>query len=159
MMSLKSRLAEQKLMQLSSVVEQTADIVIITNQDGIIEDVNHAFEEITGFQKEEALGKTPRILKSGLHTAKEYEALWQTILEGKIFQGSIINCRKNGNLYYEEKTITPLRNEVGKITHFVSTSKDTTERMQREREQEAVNTVSAALRTVTTLERNAPTFT
>ena len=152
----KRKQAEEKFKILSSVVEQTADLVFITNREGVIEYVNPAFELLTGFSKEEATGKTPRILKSGMHSAKEYEELWATILAGKVLQGIVINHKKNGELYYEEKTITPMRDGQGNITHFVSTGKDITERIQHEHELEAIATVSAALRTAQTLDEMLP---
>ena len=148
--------AEETLKKLSSVVEQTADNVFITDREGVIEYVNPAFEQLTGYLLDEATGKTPRILKSGMQSAKEYAELWATILAGKVLQSVVINRKKNGELYYEEKTITPLRDRQGNITHFVSTGKDITERMQRERELEAVATVSGALRAAQTLDEMLP---
>lgn len=126
--------AESQLRQLSSAIEQTADCVVITNRNGIIEYVNHAFETTTGYSKEETLGKSPRISKSGKHGDDFYDALWKTILSGEVFRGVVINRKKNGELYYEEKTITPLRDADGNTTHFVSTGKDITERMRTEEE-------------------------
>ena len=123
---------EETLKKQSSVVEQTADNVVITDREGVIEYVNPAFEQLTGYSQEEAIGKTPRILKSGLHTAKEYAQLWSTILAGKVLRGVVINRKKNGQLFYEDKTITPLRDRQGNITHFVSTGKDITERKRAE---------------------------
>ena len=122
--------AEAEMLKLSSVVEQTADTVVITNRDGVIQYVNPAFEAITGYTREEATGKTNSILKSGKHDKPFYKQLWSTISRGEVFRERFINRRKNGALYYEEKTITPLKNEKGDITHFVSTGKDITERMQ-----------------------------
>jgi PAS domain S-box-containing protein len=115
------------LKKLSSVVEQTADNVFITNREGVIEYVNAAFEQLTGYSRDEAIGQTPRLLKSGRHDATFYHTLWQTILAGEVFRAVITNRKKNGELYDEEKTITPLRDEQGAITHFVSTGKDITE--------------------------------
>lgn len=125
-----SRRTEDAVQKLSSAIEQTADSVVITDLRGVIEYVNPAFERNTGFRREEALGHTPRIVKSGKHDAAYYERLWQTILRGEVFRGVFINRRKGGSLYYEEKTITPLKDENGAITHFVSTGKDVTERME-----------------------------
>jgi|GEM_PF-2033642 len=128
------RRAEEAVRQLSSAIEQTADSVVITNRQGIIEYVNRAFQTITGYSKEEAIGKSPRISKSGKHDDDFYSALWKTILSGEVFRGVVINRKKNGELYYEEKTITPLRDAEGNTTHFVSTGKDITERMRTEEE-------------------------
>jgi len=118
---------EQLLATLSSAVEQTADHVIITDTNGVIEYVNRAFEDLTGYSREEAVGKTPRILKSGQHGAAFYERLWKTILSGDVFRGVLINRTKDGRRYYEAKTITPIKDRTGRITHFVSTGKDITE--------------------------------
>ncbi|MCZ7399549.1 MAG: PAS domain-containing sensor histidine kinase [Candidatus Methanoperedens sp.] len=124
--------AEEMQRKLSSAVEHTADIVIIAKKDGTIEYVNPAFEKITGYTMEEAVGKTPRILKSGKQDEKFYEHLWGTILSGEVFYGVLINKKNNGELYYAEKTITPVKDEHGTITHFVSTDKDITERKKAE---------------------------
>lgn len=128
----KLELAEKTLELLSNVVEQTADTVVITNCNGVIEYVNPAFEMLTEFQKEEALGQTPRVLKSGVHDAEFYKKLWDTVLNGQIFHSEITNRKKNGDVFHEVKTITPLRNAQGEITHFVATGKDITERRQAE---------------------------
>ena len=124
------RQAEARMRQLSSALEQTADAVLITDKAGVIEYVNPAFEQITGYPPAEVLGKTPRLIRSGKHSAAFYENLWQTILAGQAFRGVLTNRRKNGEFYFEEKTITPLKNVAGQITHFISTGKDVTERMQ-----------------------------
>ena len=133
----KQRLAEHKreeaaLLKLSRAVEQAADHIFITNRDGVIEYVNPAFENHTGYAKAEMLGQTPRILKSGKHEPRFYERLWQRVLAGQVFRGVFINRKKNGDLYYEEKTITPLKDAQGSITHFVSTGCDITERQRAE---------------------------
>ncbi|UCH52709.1 MAG: EAL domain-containing protein, partial [Pseudomonadota bacterium] len=121
---------EDTMRKLSSAVAQTADSVMITDRRGIIEYVNGAYERTTGFRHEEVVGRRPNLVKSGRHDPEFYEELWQTILGGQVFSEVFINRRKDGSLYYEEKTITPLKNERGVITHFISTGKDITERMQ-----------------------------
>jgi len=123
---------EAEMRKLYRAMEQTADSVVITNHDGIIDYVNPAFERTTGYSREEALGKKPNIVKSGWHAPEFYRDVWLTILNGGHFRGVFTNRRKNGTLYYEEKTITPLRDENGAITHFVSTGKDITERRYAE---------------------------
>ncbi len=125
--------AEQQMKELSMAVEQTADCVIITDREGVIRYVNAAFEKETGYTREEALGKTPRILKSGEHDPRFYEALWKTILAGNVFRAVFINRKKTGELVYEQKTITPLKDTQGNITHFVSTAKNITEQAQAEK--------------------------
>ncbi len=108
------------LKKLSSAVEQTADHVIITDKYGIIEYVNPAFEKLTGFSLREAVGQTPRLVKSAYHPPDFFRSLWKTILAGEVFRAEFINQKKNGELYREEKTITPLKDDHGRITHFVS---------------------------------------
>jgi len=124
------KFSEEEKRSLYSVVEQTADSVLITNPGGEITYVNPAFESITGYSKKEVLGQSPSVLKSGRHGADFYNRLWSAINSGKVFSDVFINCKKDGSLYYEEKTITPLRDESGNIIQFVSTGKDVTERMQ-----------------------------
>ncbi|MDD5473013.1 MAG: MASE3 domain-containing protein [Candidatus Methanoperedens sp.] len=122
----------EELQKVSNAIEQSADIVIITDKNGNIEYVNPAFEKVTGYAREEAIGKNPRILKSGKQDARFYRVLWETILSGGVFHGDLINRKKNGEFYYAEKTITPVENPQGNITHFVSTDKDITERKKAE---------------------------
>ena len=129
------REAMQTLVLLSRVVEQTADSVVLTDTQGVIQYVNPAFEATTGYGKEEALGKTPRILKSGLHDAEFYRQLWARITEGQPSKGMIINRKKTGELYWAQQTITPMRDESGQLTNFVSVSQDVTE-LRRKQEQE-----------------------
>ncbi|MGE5458153.1 MAG: ATP-binding protein [Methanococcaceae archaeon] len=128
------RSAEETLKKLSRAVEQAADHIIITDNEGIIEYTNKAFESLTGYTCADWKGKTPRILKSGLHEKSIYDRVWETILNGRIHRGITINKKKNGELYYEEKTITPLIDANGTITHFVSTGRDITERIRAEAE-------------------------
>ncbi len=123
------------LRKLSNAVQQTADSVLITNKKGIIEYVNPAFETTTGFLREEAVGRTPKILQSGMHDQQFYQNLWKTILGGKPYRGTIINRKKNGELYWSEQTITAMKDEKGKITHFVAVLKDITE-LREKQEQE-----------------------
>jgi len=117
---------------LSRAVEQIDESVVITNREGVIEYVNKAFEEITGYGKEEALGKTPSLIKSDMHQPEFYEKLWELILSGQSFHEVMINRKKNGSIYYEDKTITPVRNEEGVILHHIATGRDVTNRKQAE---------------------------
>jgi sigma-B regulation protein RsbU (phosphoserine phosphatase) len=129
------KLAGEELRMLSNAVEQTADSVVITNKKGIIEYVNPAFVETTGYSLDETLGQTPRILNSGKHDKTFYKKLWETILSGNTFRETIINKKKNDELYWSQQTITPMKNNDGKITHFVSVLKDITELLEK-KEQE-----------------------
>ncbi len=123
------------LKMLSNAVEQTADSVLITDIKGRIEYVNTAFEATTGFSPDEVLGRTPGILKSGFHDAEFYDKMWQSILRGKPFKGTIVNRKKSGTLYWSEQTITPMTDNDGNITHFVSVLKDIT-KLRENQEQE-----------------------
>jgi PAS domain S-box-containing protein len=120
---------------LSRAVEQTADSVVITDPRGTIEYVNPAFEATTGYGREEAVGKTPRILKSGLQDKEFYSRLWDQILEGEAFRGTLMNRKKSGELYWTEQTITPIKDSGGAITHFVSVLKDITEFRKRQEQE------------------------
>lgn len=120
---------------LSRAVEQTADSVVITDETGRITYVNPAFEATTGYTREEAMGNTPRMLKSGLHDRGFYEDLWATILAGNPFRGTLRNRKKNGELYWAEQTITPIFGNGGNITHFVSVLKDITESRRQQEQQ------------------------
>jgi PAS domain S-box-containing protein len=111
-------------------LDQNADSVVITNRDGVIQYVNPAFENMTGFAREEALGRTPRLVRSGVATPQFYETLWNTILSGRAFRTTITNRRQDGRLFEQEQTITPIRDASGRITHFVSTGRDITHRQQ-----------------------------
>ena len=129
------REALQTFVLLSRVVEQTADSVVLTDTQGIIQYVNPAFEITTGYSRDEALGKTPRILRSGLHDAEFYRQMWAQFSQGLPFKGMVINRKKTGELYWAQQTITSMRDESGHLTHFVSVSQDITE-IRKKQEQE-----------------------
>ncbi len=134
------RLLEEKTTILSRALEQSADAVMVTTPDGIIEYVNEAFVEVTGFSKEEAIGESVRILKSGFQGPAFYEKVWRNLNEGLPYSDIFINRKKDGTLYYEAKTIAPVRDEHGDVTHFVSSGKDITERMKtKERLQKIIH--------------------
>jgi sigma-B regulation protein RsbU (phosphoserine phosphatase) len=116
-------------------VEQTGDGVIITDRQGVIEYVNPAFEETAGYSANEVLGRTPRLLKSGLQDERFYKELWALLMAGKTFRGIIINRKKSGQLYWTAQTISSMKDENGEITHFVSVLKDMTE-LRKQQEQE-----------------------
>lgn len=130
------RQALERMCLLSRAVEQTADSIIITDATGVIEYVNSAFEITTGYSRFEVLGKKPNILKSGRHDTTFYRALWEWILQGKSFRGTLVNRKKDGELYWAEQTISSMRDEAGAITHFVSVLKDITE-LKNKHEHEA----------------------
>ncbi|WP_016954415.1 EAL domain-containing protein [Catenovulum agarivorans] len=122
--------AQSKMHQLSSALEQSADMVLITNRQGTIEYVNQATILTTGYSQAELIGNKPDVFNSGQHDKSFIKNLWATILKGQAYRDVLTNRKKNGEIYYEEKTITPLKNDQGEITHFVSTGKDITERME-----------------------------
>lgn len=119
---------EEELSYLTHAIEQSPVSVVITNAAGDIEYVNPKFTEITGYTKDEALGKNPRILKSGEKGSEEYKYLWETITTGGEWRGEFHNKKKNGELFWEAATISPVRNEKGVITHFIAIKEDITER-------------------------------
>jgi PAS domain S-box-containing protein len=122
--------------RLWKVLELTTDSVLITDKHGVIEYVNPGFETTSGYSREEALGKTPQILKSGEHDDEFYRDLWKTIRAGQPFRATVINRKKSGELYSCEQTITPMKDSTGNTTHFVSVLKDVTELLEK-KEQEA----------------------
>ena len=124
--------AEGMLRKLWRAVEQTADMVAITDRAGVMEYVNPAFEALTGYPRVEAIGQTLRILKSKQQAPGLYREMWQTILAGETFRGTVLNRKKNGETFLVEKTVTPLRDTDGEITHFISTDRDITERRRLE---------------------------
>ncbi|MDH5190167.1 MAG: EAL domain-containing protein [Gammaproteobacteria bacterium] len=119
-----------KMSMLSSALEQSADIVLITDNRGIIEYVNPAFESITGFSREDAIGHTAALLNSGKMDKEFYKRLWGTISSGKVFTDIFANKTKDGTIFYEEKTITPLKDARGNIINYISTGKDISERIE-----------------------------
>ena len=126
--------AEESLRKLSRAVEQSADTIVITNREGIIEYVNPAFEFLTGYTRAEVRGKNPRILKSGEQAADVYQQLWRTVLAGNVYRGILVNRKKNGDRYYVEESISPVRDADGNITHFIANGRDLTERHHLEEE-------------------------
>ena len=120
------RQREEQLRRLATAVEQAAEIILITDTSGRIEYVNPAFERITGFGREEVLGQTPRILSSGEHETAFYKDLWDTILDGRVWTGQLTNRKKDGSLYREEATISPIRDGEGQLVNFVAVKRDIT---------------------------------
>jgi two-component system NtrC family sensor kinase len=108
-------------------LDAVANAIIITDVDGQILWVNPAFTRLTGFSVDEAIGRTPSILKSGEQDARVYRELWTTIRAGRVWRGHLVNRRKDGSLYTEEQTITPVIGEGGRITHFIAVKQDLTQ--------------------------------
>jgi PAS domain S-box-containing protein len=130
-----TRLDEDNLHLFLETAEAAGHSIYITSVDGTIEYVNPAFEEITGFSESEAVGQTPRILKSGEHDRTFYEELWETILSGEVWRDEIVNKRRNGTRYVADQTIAPIE-EDGEVTRFVAVNVDITRRKARERQLE-----------------------
>lgn len=124
----------QQVELLSNVVEATADLVIVTDRAGRIEYVNPAFETATGYSRAEVLGRNPSLLKSGAHGREFYTGLWSTLAAGRPFRGTFVNRKKDGELFFAEQTITPIRTPGG-ADHVVSVGRDVTQlRRAAERE-------------------------
>jgi PAS domain S-box-containing protein len=124
--------SEDALRQLSLAVEQSPVSVVITDPQGNISYVNRKFTECTGYSDQEVIGQNPRILKSGSTTPDDYKNLWETITRGGEWRGEFHNKKKNGELYRESATITPIKDAQGSIMHFLAVKEDITERKQAE---------------------------
>ncbi len=123
---IKRKQAEENLLHLATAVEQAGEIILLTDAEGTIQYVNPAFEAVTGYRREEVVGKNPRILKSGRHDADFYARMWETITRGDVWSGRFTNRKKDGTIYHEETTISPIKDESGKIVKFVAVKHDVT---------------------------------
>lgn len=123
---------EEELLWLSRALEQSPVAVMITDTRGDIQYINARFTTLTGYHREEIIGKNPRILQSGETSQEEYQQLWRTITSGGEWRGEIRDRRKGGGLYWVREHISPIRNLEGKITHFLSAAEDITDRKQME---------------------------
>jgi nitrogen fixation negative regulator NifL len=124
--------AEHQLIILTTALEAAANGIILVDKDGTILWSNPAFSQMTGYAQDEIRGKNPRFLKSGKQDQKYYTDLWETILAGKVWHGELINQRKDGSLYTEEQIITPVFDQKGDITNFISIRQDITEHKRAE---------------------------
>lgn len=120
--------AERK--RLMAAIEQVSEVIIMTDAQGIILFVNPAFERTTGYRREEVEGQNPRILKSGKQDEPFYRNLWDTISGGRTWEGRMVNQRKDGTLYTEETTISPIRNAAGRIVNYVAVNRNVTEHLR-----------------------------
>lgn len=117
-------LASQVRLQ-SAALNAAANAMVITGLDGIIQWVNPAFSQLSGYSASEAIGKNPRdLLRSGVHPREFYQDMWLTLLAGKVWDGEITNRRKDGTQYVEGQTITPVKNGAGEVTHFIAIKRD-----------------------------------
>ena len=126
------RQAEEDRTLLATVIEQAAEIVVITDIEGTIQYVNPAFEQTTGYASKEAVGQNPRFLKSGRQGQDFYADLWQTITAGQVWHGRFVNKRKDGTLYTEEATVTPVRDDEGEIVNYVAVKRDVSDELELE---------------------------
>jgi sigma-B regulation protein RsbU (phosphoserine phosphatase) len=118
--------AEQKVLTLSSAIDQSPNAVLIANKDGVIEYVNGSFVRLSGYDAKELMGQNPRMLQAGHADRDQYRRLWRAILEGREWRGEIEDRRKDGTRYWARQTITPLRDALGEITHYLAIQEDIT---------------------------------
>ncbi len=136
------REAQDLARRLSRAVEQTSASVVMTDLKGDITFVNRGFCLTTGYEEQEALGKNPRILKSGNMPVAVYKEMWESLSQGRQWRGELQNRRKNGELFWESAVISPIKDEEGKITHYVAVKEDIT---KRKRAEEQLNAYAAAM--------------
>ncbi|BBP03895.1 hypothetical protein TPL01_28200 [Sulfuriferula plumbiphila] len=121
---------DEKLQKFQEVSELSDDAVAVTTMEGLIEYVNPAFEELTGYRKDELVGRTHAILNSGVHEPAFFLEMWTTLRAGRSFRGQFVNRRQNGALFYEDKIIRPFYNASGKMSHFMASGRDVSEQVQ-----------------------------
>ncbi len=121
--------AEMELERLAAAIAGAGETIVITDPDGTIQYVNPAFERVTGYSREEAVGKNPRLLKSGEQDEVFYRGLWGTITSGRVWRGRFVDRRKDGSLYTEDATISPVLDAVGRIVSYVAVKRDITEHL------------------------------
>lgn len=123
---------EDEIVKLSVALDQSANEIIITHKNGEIEYVNRSFTRVTGYLPSEVIGRNPRVLKSGMHPPSFYKDLWKTLAKGQQWAGEFQNRKKNGELYWESATITPIRNKNGEIVRYIAIKEDITLRKKAE---------------------------
>ena len=124
--------AEEAHKRLATAIDQAVDVIVITDINGTIQYVNPAFEKLTGYSKEDAIGLNPRVLQSGEHPPEFYQELWKTITGGRVWNGRFINKNNDGKLFTEEATITPVKDDSGQIINFVAVKHDISRELELE---------------------------
>ena len=126
--------AETELRKFSRAIDQSQVSVVITDPSGMIEYVNPKFLAVTGYSREEVVGQNPRILNSGTHPDAMFKNMWETITKGGVWAGELVNKKKNGELFWENTVISPIRDAKAEISNFVAVKEDVTERKHMEKE-------------------------
>lgn len=145
------RQAEDTLLLLSAAIEQSPVTILITDSKGNIEFVNPKFSQLTGYTSAEAMGRNPSILKSAETPRDVYRELWETITSGRVWQGELCNRKKNGELYHERATVSPVKNRQGKIANFIAIKEDITDhrslehQLRHSQKMEAIGTLSGGI--------------
>ena len=143
--------AEIERERLMAAIEQSGDAIVVTDSNGIIQYVNPAFQKVSGYTLQEAINQTLRILKSDKQDKSFYKQLWKTILSGQTWSGRMINRKKDGSLYTEDATISPVVDSSGKIIHFVAVKRDVTEhlrlsaQLQQSQKLESIGTLAGGI--------------
>ncbi|MEW6137761.1 MAG: PAS domain S-box protein [Thermodesulfobacteriota bacterium] len=142
---------EEERSRLMIAIEQAAQAIVITDPEGTIQYVNPYFTTVTGYGHDEAIGQNPRILKSGKHDVKFYREMWDTLLRGEVWKGHFVNKKKDGTLFEEEATISPVKDPFGSIVSYVAVKRDVTERVHLEKQlrqaqkMEAIGTLAGGI--------------
>jgi len=135
--------AEEDRVRLAAALDAAAEAVVITDpSSGVIQYVNHAFEQITGYPKEETLGRTLHFFESGEHDDEYYQGLREALAKDGVWSGRLVNKRKNGSLYFEECIVSPVKNQNGAIINYVYLKRDVTDKLRLESIAESVNTMN-----------------
>ena len=127
--------SDEQLRLQTAALDCAANAIVITDREGAIQWTNQAFTGLTGYTSAEAAGRNPRLLKSGHHDPAFYKQLWERIMAGRVWHGDIVNKRKDGSLYIEEMTITPVKDEHGAVSRFIAIKQDVTKRKHAEEAQ------------------------